>query len=417
MSFFDSFIAGAATAGVGIIDQQQKAAEEERMLKLRAEIEEKKQEALEKMREDRARERDLRAGKEIEEKANLIGTQAQPGRDQIQASSNAEVGKLSEQDKIELANATPEQRADLGIINGRTRAQIADDKATAATDLGYFNHANTYRQQQQLELGRAREERMEKSDEQKTDTANRHWALQYEHQEKQTAETIRHNKELERRAAEKSAAEKLSPAAKAALELASNGLSASQIELKQAAAEKSRIATKDYMDPGQKSIDIADADKRYAAAQKEYLGSRKFYNATMSTYLDGYKPVEVGTEAAVKDEKTYPAPTTASIEKLMKNPDKKADFDNLFGPGASSQYLKEAAKPTQTTKPTATTETPKSVDQTKPSYQKWMDAKKRKDDVLAAAEKMSPDRRSSYLESRLPQIEMEIGFNENYNRY
>ena len=51
MSFFDSFIAGAATAGVGIIDQQQKRADEERIAKMRAELELQKADALEKMRE------------------------------------------------------------------------------------------------------------------------------------------------------------------------------------------------------------------------------------------------------------------------------------------------------------------------------------------------------------------------------
>ena len=53
----------------------------------------------------------------------------------------------------------------------------------------------------------------------------------------------------------------------------------------------------------------------------------------------------------------------------------------------------------------------------KPTYDGWMAAKSKRDDLLSTANKMSPDRREVYLQSRLPEIEREIEFHSKYSRY
>lgn len=52
-----------------------------------------------------------------------------------------------------------------------------------------------------------------------------------------------------------------------------------------------------------------------------------------------------------------------------------------------------------------------------PSYDQWMAAKNVKDQLINNANQMSPENRDLYLQSRLPQIEQAIAFNQNYKKY
>lgn len=52
-----------------------------------------------------------------------------------------------------------------------------------------------------------------------------------------------------------------------------------------------------------------------------------------------------------------------------------------------------------------------------PTYKNWMAAKNARDKLMDAVKSMSPDRRDSYLQSRLPELEAQIEFNKNYRTY
>lgn len=79
---------------------------------------------------------------------------------------------------------------------------------------------------------------------------------------------------------------------------------------------------------------------------------------------------------------------------------------------------KTPAVPTQAPAPTTPAAAARNgVAATTPTYAAWIAAKTEKDELIAVANKMTPDRREMYLRSRLPQIEQAIQFNQNYRTY
>lgn len=64
------------------------------------------------------------------------------------------------------------------------------------------------------------------------------------------------------------------------------------------------------------------------------------YRSALETFSDGAVKRDSSSEVS------QPAPPQAAIERLLKNPDKKADFDQLFGPGSADKYLKSPEKKT-----------------------------------------------------------------------
>lgn len=176
------------------------------------------------------------------------------------------------------------QRTGLVPSTDRTREQELNDKADSAMDIGRLDMERGFRDLQNQERLYQRASDQDAATNKRLDNTEAY-------NTKHLDETIRHNKEVEKAAAARTGAEKLSPAAKAALELASNGLATAQIELKQALNEQTKVQTKEYSDLEQKKLDMAAADSKYAMAKKDNANAIKHYNNTMATYLVGYKPV------------------------------------------------------------------------------------------------------------------------------
>lgn len=156
MSFFDSFVGGAAEAGAGIIGNHMKQQEELERQKQLAKL----QEELFVQRTNTVKELDrafnAKAGQEILDGAAKI--KAERLMPQIDKLNDPEIGQMTPEEKQQLANATPAQQREVGI-KSESRAQDLDDQATVAMRNGYFDHEKNIRGQQQIELSRQAEDR------------------------------------------------------------------------------------------------------------------------------------------------------------------------------------------------------------------------------------------------------------------
>lgn len=176
----------------------------------------------------------LKAAQEIDAAAGKI-TKDRLGK-QIDSLNDPELGKLSPEDKELLANATPAQQKEVGILGG-SRAQKYDDRAAAAESLGYMDHAKEARSQQDIELRRTAEENRDAHNMRRDVNADERAKNTDAYNNKHLDEIIRHNKELESAALARTGAERLSPAAKVQLEIAGTSLGSAQKQESLAAKE------------------------------------------------------------------------------------------------------------------------------------------------------------------------------------
>ena len=304
MGFLSGFVGGMAGAYNDDRDAEKLDARKRAMAEYENELRAKSQATAEALREkfeqakaQAKRTQDMTDAKTVQEDAKQIDTDRSIGL------INATVGPVPNEGEFagqkmtaaDIAtirnNMKPEDAKKHYGIEPLSREQRAEDSGVAAQGRGLLAMAKDYRAD-------ANQYRLQASDEAKAkrmadqDAAtNKRLDNADAYNTKHLDEIIRHNKKSEALAAAKTGAEKLSPAAKAALELASNGLATAQIELKQAVNEQSKVQTKEYSDQEQKKLDMAAADSKYAMAKKGISDAAKHYNNTMSTYLEGYKPV------------------------------------------------------------------------------------------------------------------------------
>lgn len=97
---FLGFLGGAASGALGIIDRERKAEEEERMMRLRDELDMKKQVALERIREDREMARESRRLEQM------------PQELKIKSDAEAEAAESARTKKVGLINSQLEKNAD-----------------------------------------------------------------------------------------------------------------------------------------------------------------------------------------------------------------------------------------------------------------------------------------------------------------
>lgn len=155
------------------------------------------------------------------------------------------------------------------------RANAAGDLVSATK---FSTDANLVEDNARLDKREVKDEAKQKSDDEKWRTT--------------TAETIRHNKALEQAALAKTGAEKLSPAAKVQLEIASVGVKSAQIAEAEAAKALNEAAK--LGEP--EAIKAAKAD--YASAKSAVAASLENYNKTGQAHLDGWKTIEPTTSAS-----------------------------------------------------------------------------------------------------------------------
>lgn len=159
MSFLESFLGGAAGAGAGILNQQmqdeQRMKAQEQLARLNEELFVQRNQTIKQL----DREYNAKAGQDIYEGANKMKAERRAGI--INAAQDPEIGQLTEEDKKTLEGATPDQLKELGIKENR--AQDLDDQISVASRMGYNEQSKDLKGQQQIELNRAAQERMQES--------------------------------------------------------------------------------------------------------------------------------------------------------------------------------------------------------------------------------------------------------------
>jgi len=220
-----------------------------------------------------------------------------------------------------ILGKTRKMTGDEALSKTREEALASDPVALAAYEKTIGESSRKYK----------REDRLDTRDERSADTAEKRADQQITHQNAALEETIRHNKALEKVASEKTGAEKLSPAAKVQLDIASTGLASAQKE--ETLAAKAYSEASKGMDP--EAAARAKAD--WASAKSGVAMAMKHYTAVGKAHLgDEWKEIAM-------PEIARPEPPQAAIDRLLKNPEKKADFDQLFGPGSADKYLNMSA--------------------------------------------------------------------------
>ena len=200
----------------------------------------------------------------------------------------------------DTADGKPTEWTEGGLINqtvkvtpstDRTRAQELNDKADAAMGIGRMDMEKGFRDQGQLERQYQRQEDQDASTNKRLDN-------QDSYNTKHLDETIRHNKALEKAALARTGAEKLSPAAKVQLDIASTGL---------ASAQKEESLAAKLLAEASKSMDAAvieSAKQEYATAKKGVTLAMAHYTQVGKAHLgDEWKDI-----VAPAPEKTTPAP-------------------------------------------------------------------------------------------------------------
>ena len=336
MSFFESFLGGAAQAGTNILQDQMKneAAEEQarRLAKFQEEI------AIERMKTiaDMKRSMDLKAGQEISAEAEKVG------RSRVDA-------EMDKNNPIADASTwTPEMEAarnqgKQGIIASATNAEKLGDSANAALKLGYNDQAKEIRGHQQIEMQATRDGRREEHDIKREELADARYQTDVEWRKERAAveDRLATVREQLAGAAEARAgrAEKNQTTAMDKAELNSTRLSLQSI-LKDVALQDEKVSAQmvaiqskmadPMLSPEQKKPfedQLKTLEKRFNTLDAHRASVR---NELYS--LSGIEPPkEKGADPA---KKIYQVPTEASIKALMDNPGKLKEFEASFGAGA-----------------------------------------------------------------------------------
>lgn len=308
MSLFASFLGNAANAGAEYlgneIKNENQMKRDEALERMREELLIKRTETIEAMK----RSRDLKAGQDISAEADIIG-KARIDKDvQSKMAADPELNGMQPGDQEALDKATPKQLKEVGLMDTYSRASRQDDVATAATKLGYKEEAQLARGQQQIENARDVNERMILANEKRSEhdmrrdeNADKRATNADAYNNKHLDEIIRHNKALEGAARERSGAEKLSPAAKVQLEIASSRVGSAQKEESLAATALNIISKEGQMaDP----VKLKEAKDAYGDAKKNVTNAFDLYNKTGKAHLgESWKELET-----TQPEKQKPPP-------------------------------------------------------------------------------------------------------------
>lgn len=337
MSFFESFLGGAAEAGTGMLQTQMKneAAEEQakRMAKFQEEI------AIERMKTiaDMKRSMDLKAGQEISAEAEKVG------RSRVDA-------ELDKNNPIaDTSTWTPEMEAarnqgKQGIIASATNAEKLGDSANAALKLGYNDQAKEIRGHQQIEMQATRDGRREEHDIKREELADARYQTDVEWRKERAAVEDRLATVRERLAGAAEAragrAEKNQTTAMDKAELNSSRQSLQAIlkdvalqEEKinsQMASIQSKMADPNIVTPEQRKPfedQLKSLEKRSNGLDAQRVSVRNDLRT-----LNGMEPYKAENEVPAKKE--YPVPPDAAVKDLMSNPKLLKEFESKFGNGA-----------------------------------------------------------------------------------
>lgn len=153
--------------------------------------------------------------------------------------------------------------------------------------------------------------------------------------ERTSTETERHNRALEKAALMKVGADKLSPAAKAQLDMASTNMSSA---LKEEGLAQTALNAL-MKDPLADKTKIAEAESAVKQARSGLAAAKVYYNEVGKAHLDGWKNIEMPTETKAATAIPQPA-----IDALLAGKGTDEQFDAEFKEkGAAVRVRAEAA--------------------------------------------------------------------------
>lgn len=330
MSLLRGLIGGIAKGGADIVDNQIKRESEQEAERMRNEAAMAREQSMLRLRNTLENENRAAAAGRIDAATGKIADDAVAGKRALVGAGIAD-----------KSNWTPEQQAAVDQSIAMDRQAIVADPMTRVRAGGMTGDLRAD-QVATVELGERRADRMEKKDDLRSETENKRLDQQIKHQDATLQETIRHNKALENNAA--SRADKLSPAAKAQLEIASNGVSSAHKELSIAARSLDAAMKSGELDPEQKKATVAAAQAEFKAAKSAVDIANSHYNKVGQAHLGGdWKTIE----ADKPEDKPKPPPNAAALEFLKKNPGTRDQFIAKYGESALPQEQAKDQKPEQ----------------------------------------------------------------------
>ncbi len=343
-----SGVGGILSSVASSYDTKIKAEAEEKLLAKRAEMDLNRARVIAEMQEEFAVRGETRKRESAEKMGRDIDAEVGSRMSRRDAADIAKVDdpELKNLTREELAQmrADPKAREKFGILSAPTRMEELETRASAANKLGYTDAAKEARAELQTEIQNDRNKRTDANADADRVDNKEYRSSTLALQEKQINATIAHNNKMASIAARRTDAEKLSPAAKLQLEVASTGVNAAQRSESEAAkavdAAQKRMGSVDAFDEtGKKSAEaaLADAKREYSASKKGVQQALKVYTATGKAHLgDDFKEIVIDK----------PKPSAEDIARLKANPDKASDFDAHFDTsgGAASSFLKKEEK-------------------------------------------------------------------------
>ena len=271
--------------------------------------------------------------------------------DQAAGKTRAEVGSGI----ADKGNWTPEQQAAVDQSISADRQALIGDPMTRFK-AGVTTGDVSLKEAASVELGERRADREEKKGDQRYEIEKEGKAIdskrldqQIKHQDATLAETIKHNRALEANSANR--ADKLSPAAKAQLEIAQNKVQSAHKEESIAARALDSAMKSTEFDPEKKKADIAAARAEFAAAKNAVATANTNYDKVGAAHL-GAEWKTIAQEEKPQDATVKPKPPAAALAYLEKNPKARADFVAKYG---------EDSLPPESAKPAAKVEEPKAA--------------------------------------------------------
>lgn len=401
MSWFLGALGGAGEAGVQIGLQNQKDWAAQDLVREREAAETARQQSLMRLKVELADQQRTKSAGEIDAKAGaLIGS------------------RMAGSQVADASTWTPEQESarKAGMEQMKT-----DVRGEAAASLGYMDEAKTL---QDIAASKASERYHTRSlditEQTRADTKAYHEQTandtkeyrdeQLKLEREKIAETIKHNNAVLARDKDR-----LTPAMEYQMKGAAHAIDLASTHVRDAAKSLDAANKEQDMD-GKKADHVREATAELAAARKAAETAKTAYNLTgTSVFGDKWKTIDLPKEP----EKAAPARNgwdskTGEVFKdgaVVGEAKSESEARKMF---ASPQ--KDAAKKPDLIGDKPAQEPARKTD-SGPTYEKWLAAKARRDEITSAAEKMSPDRKTSYLADRLPEIDALIEFNKNYRTY
>lgn len=321
-----SALSGGGKALAASAEQEQRVADESRLMEKRAQLEEEKTLRIAEATRVANRQAALTQGREISEAAGLLsGKRNQADADRINAENADVIGgsSMSAADAATLRNAPEAARKAYGLLSPSRQTDL-EDRATAEENLGYDSKGT--RALLQTEVQNQRNKDVDESTNRRLDMEEKRFDAQERRAAQQLSAQISHWKAMESKSGGDPATQALAKMKLAEFQMQSEW-HAELAKTPVGSPEREALMQKgrDFEWIKDAPSDVTTSVKRIDAEGNE---------------------VTTTTKGRASSAKPDAGPTQDKIALLRANPDKASDFDAKYGKGMAAKYLKaEGGKP------------------------------------------------------------------------